>query len=324
MYIAFADEFRFSGYVFRSSSKARAASIFRFLSAFILVYLFVFTPACSRTGGPPQTSRRALIISAIPDQDAERLQRLYGALAQYLSGELNVEVKYVPVTDYAASVTAFKVGDLDLVWYGGLTGTQARLLVPGAHALVQRDIDGEFHSVIIANKARGIGSLGDLRGHTFTFGSESSTSGRLMPQYFLSKEGVAVTDFKGEPGFSGSHDKTMKLVAAGAYDAGAVNEQVWKSYVDKNAPELAKVKMIWTTPPFHDYHWVIHPSVANRYGVDFPSRIEKALLKLDPSVPEQKYVLDLFGAKKFVPTEDANYAEIEAIGRRLGLIVTTH
>jgi phosphonate transport system substrate-binding protein len=332
MCIAFTKELRRShgrwaprkGYPCRSSSQVRAHDLYVFLSLCILVFLILSTPACSRAGESPQTSRRALIISAIPDQDAERLQRLYGALAQYLSRELNVEVKYVPVTDYAASVTAFKVGDLDLVWYGGLTGTQARLLVPGAHALVQRDIDGAFHSVIIANKGRGIGSVGDLRGHTFTFGSESSTSGRLMPQYFLSKEGVAVTDFKGEPGFSGSHDKTVKLVAAGAYDAGALNEQVWKSYVAKNAPELAKVKVIWTTPPFHDYHWVIHPGVANRYGADFPSRIEQALLKLDLSVPEQKDVLDLFGAKKFVPTEDANYTEIEAIGRQLGLIVTTH
>jgi phosphonate transport system substrate-binding protein len=297
------------------------ALMYRLVS--LLIALLVFTFACSKGGEHTKTSPRPLIISAIPDQDADRLQRLYGSLAKYLSSELKVEVKYTPVTDYAASVTAFKVGDLDLVWYGGLTGTQARLQVPGAHALVQRDIDGEFHSVIIANKARGIASLVELKGHTFTFGSESSTSGRLMPQYFLSKEGVSVTDFKGEPGFSGSHDKTVKLVAAGAYDAGALNEQVWKNYVDKNAPELAQVKLIWTTPSFHDYHWVIHPNVMTRYGADFPRRVEEAFLKLDGKVPEQKEVLDLFGARKFVLTEDTNYKEIEAIGRQLGLIVAT-
>jgi phosphonate transport system substrate-binding protein len=287
----------------------------------LLIGLMVFTLACSKAGGPTKPPLRPLTISAIPDQDAERLQRLYGSLAKYLSKELNVEVRYAPVTDYTASVTAFKVGELDLVWYGGLTGTQARLQVPGAHALAQRDIDQQFHSVIIANRARRITSLADLKGHTFTFGSESSTSGRLMPQYFLSKEGIAVTDFKGEAGFSGSHDKTVKLVAAGAYDAGALNEQVWKKYVDQNAPELAQVKAIWTSPSFHDYHWVIHPNVATRYGAGFPGRIEAALLKLDESVPEQKEVLDLFGAKKFVPTQDANYAEVEAIGRQLGLII---
>jgi len=147
------------------------------------------------------SSNEPLIISAIPDQDPEKLQRLYGTVATYLSKELGIPVEYKPETDYTASVTAFKVGDLHLVWYGGLTGVQARIQVPGAQAIVQRDIDEKFHSVFIANTASGINNLADLKGHTFTYGSESSTSGRLMPQYFLSEAGITAADFKGEPGF---------------------------------------------------------------------------------------------------------------------------
>jgi phosphonate transport system substrate-binding protein len=291
-----------------------------FLRCFLVIALFVPAVACSRSDAtvPP----RPLVISAIPDQDPERLQRLYGTLATYLSNELKVTVQYKPVTDYAASVTAFKVGELDLVWYGGLTGTQARLQVPNAHAIAQRDVDEQFHFVVIANKASGISSLADIKGHTFTFGSESSTSGRLMPQHFLKKEGITIADFKGEVGFSGSHDKTVKLVAAGAYEAGVLNAQVWKKYVEQNLPEYAKVKEICTSPPFHDYHWVLHPAVTARYGEDFAAKVESALLKLDEaSSPEQKAVLELFGAKKFIRTSDANYQDIEAVGRELGLIV---
>jgi phosphonate transport system substrate-binding protein len=262
-------------------------------------------------------------ISAIPDQDPERLQRLYGGVASYLSKELGVPVTYRPVTDYTASVTAFKVGELDMVWYGGLTGVQARLQVPGAHAIAQRDIDEQFHCVIIANKDSGISDLAGLKDHTFTFGSESSTSGRLMPQYFLTQAGIKPTDFKGQNGFSGSHDKTIKLVAAGTYDAGALNEQVWKKYVQGGAPELAQVRLIWTSPPFHDYHWILHPSVLVRYGADFPAKIQAALFKLDISNPEHRTILDLFGATRFTPTQDTNYAQIETIGRQIGMIVDT-
>src|SRR5439155_25425416 len=190
-------------------------------------------------------SDRAFTISAIPDQDPEKLQRLYGGVATFLSKELGVPVTYRPVTDYTASVTAFKVGELDMVWYGGLTGVQARLQVPGAHAIAQRDIDDQFHSVVIVNKRTEIADLSGLKGHTFTFGSESSTSGRLMPQYFLEQAGIKLGDFKGQNGFSGSHDKTIKLVAAGAYDAGALNEQVWQTYIKNHAPELEQVRMIW-------------------------------------------------------------------------------
>ena len=288
-----------------------------------LVQLAVLLVLALTGCGKGASKSKQITISAIPDQDPEKLQRLYGGVADYLSKELDVPVVYRPVTDYTASVTAFKVGELDLVWYGGLTGVQARLQVPGAHAIVQRDIDEQFHCVFIANKATGITDLASLKGHTFTFGSESSTSGRLMPQYFLEQAGVKLDDFKGKSGFSGSHDKTIKLVAAGAFDAGALNEQVWKQYVKKGAPELEQVTLISTSPPFHDYHWVLHPSVAERYGADFPDKIKAAFQKLDATNPQHKQVLDLFGATRFITTDDGNYREIENIGKQIGLIVNS-
>jgi phosphonate transport system substrate-binding protein len=267
-----------------------------------------------------------LVTGAIPDQDPEKLQRLYSKLAVYLSQELGVPVEYKPVTDYTAAVTAFKVGDLDLVWFGGLTGVQARLQVPGATAIAQRDIDANFHSVFIANKSTGLQPITDLKGlsvlkgRTFTFGSESSTSGRLMPQYFLQQAGLKLTDFKGEPGFSKNHDATIKLVEAGTYEVGVLNEQVWNKGVAAKTIDLSKVDVIWRTPAYYDYHWVISPQVEQRYGKDFPQRVQAAFLKLDPKDPKHREILDLFGAAKFIPTENGNYQQIEAIGRDIGKI----
>ncbi|HIK14560.1 MAG TPA: putative selenate ABC transporter substrate-binding protein [Leptolyngbyaceae cyanobacterium M33_DOE_097] len=278
------------------------------------------------TGSPPATPPKPLVTGAIPDQDPEKLQRLYDKLAKYLESELKVPVVYKPVTDYTAAVTAFQVGDLDLVWFGGLTGVQARLQVPGAAAIAQRDIDARFHSVFIANKKSGIPAaqdikdLANLKGRTFTFGSESSTSGRLMPQYFLQQAGVKLEDFKGQPGFSKNHDATLELVQAGTYEAGALNEQVWQKRVKEGKVDPNKVGVIWRTPEYFDYHWVINPAVKERYGEDFSQKVQAALLKLDPTVPEQKEILELFGAEKFIETKDGNYAKIEEIGRQIGKI----
>ncbi|MBW4463476.1 MAG: putative selenate ABC transporter substrate-binding protein [Nodosilinea sp. WJT8-NPBG4] len=268
-----------------------------------------------------------LTAGAIPDQDPEVLQRLYTKLADYLEAELGVPVEYKPVTDYAAAVTAFKVGDLDLVWFGGLTGVQARLQVPGAEAIAQRDIDEQFHSVFIANTATGLKEFSDIqdltqiKGRTFTFGSESSTSGRLMPQHFMEEAGLdTAQDFKGEVGFSGNHDTTIKLVEAGTYEVGALNEQVWLDRVAEGAVDTTKVSVIWRTPPYYDYHWVISPEVDERYGDGFAEKVQAALMDLDPAVPEHKEILDLFGAERFIATDNDNYAEIEAVGRRIGKI----
>lgn len=278
----------------------------------------------SPTGGG--TEAKPLAIGAIPDQDPQKLQRQYDKLASYLQKELGVSVKYKPVTDYTAAVTAFKVGDLELVWFGGLTGVQARLQVPSAEAIAQRDVDEKFHSLFIANKKSGLSPFKDisglqkLKGHTFTFGSESSTSGRLMPQYFLQQAGLKLEDFKGQVGFSGDHDKTIKLVEAGTYDVGAVNESVWQKRVKSQEVDLNQVEVLWQTPAYYDYHWVIHPNVKKRYGEDFVKKLQNAFLKLDPSVPEEKEILDLFQAKKFIPTQNSNYVQIEDIGRKIGKI----
>lgn len=268
-----------------------------------------------------------LSVGAIPDQDPEKLQRLYAKLADYLSEELDVPVAYQPVTDYAAAVTAFKVGDLDLVWFGGLTGVQSRLQVPGADAIAQRDIDETFHSIFIANSASGlapieaVADLAKLKGKSFTFGSESSTSGRLMPQYFLAEAGVAPSDFKGEPGFSDSHDATLRLVESGSYEAGALNEQVWLARLADGKVDESKVQAIWQTPAYYDYHWVVNSEKLNeRYGDGFTDKIQAALLQLEMSNPDHAEILDLFGAEKFIETENDNYAQIEAVGREIGKI----
>lgn len=292
--------------------------------------------ACSPSAEAPSDSSQnssdadvevqPFVTGAIPDQDPEKLQRLYVKLADYLEAELGVPVEYQPVTDYTAAVTAFKVGDLDLVWFGGLTGVQARLQVDGAKAIAQRDIDAEFQSVFIANADSGIEPFEDasgleaLRDRTITFGSESSTSGRLMPQYFLQQAGVSLDDFKGEVGFSGTHDATIELVEAGSYEVGALNGQVWEDQVAEGEVDLDRVQVIWRTPPYYDYHWVLHPQVEERYGAEFADQVQAALLSLDPAVPEEQEILDLFGANGFIATENENYAQIEEIGRAIGKI----
>jgi phosphonate transport system substrate-binding protein len=231
------------------------------------------------------------------------------------------------VTNYAAAVSAFRTGDLDLVWFGGLTGVQARLQKPGAQVLAQRDIDASFHTIFIANTKSGlkpvtnVKGLSELKGKRFTFGSDSSTSGRLMPEYFLGQAGVKPSQFSGgAPGFSGSHDATIALVQSGAYDAGAVNEQVWRSSLHDGKANRSKVMAIWKTPGYPDYHWIAQPNLDKRFGKGFTARIQKAILSWRPSNPEQKQILSLFGAQQFTTANAKAYSRIEQVGRQIGKI----
>ncbi|MGQ0743711.1 MAG: putative selenate ABC transporter substrate-binding protein [Acidimicrobiales bacterium] len=274
----------------------------------------------------PDGGAEVLTIGAIPDQDPEKLQRLYSQLATTLSQRLGVEVAYRPVTDYSAAVSLFRAGDLDVVWFGGLTGVAAQRLVPGSAVLAQRDIDATFRSVFIASTASGIApmdlvqGLTALAGRRFTFGSEQSTSGRLMPLYFLDQAGVAPSDFAGEPGFSGSHDKTIALVESGTFEAGVLNEQVWKTRSESGQVDTTRVRAIFSTPTYHDYHWLARPDLDDRLGQGFSDRVRDVLLALDPGATEDKAILDLFGAGKFISASPDDYAQIEEIGLKSGLL----
>ena len=309
---------------------------FRSASWRALIPLSLLALAAASCAGSDESGDAAeasvLHIGAIPDQEPERLQRTYGLLGDHLEQELaddgfDVEVEYVPVTDYPGAVTGFAVGDLDAVWFGGLTGVQARLEVDGAQAVAQRDIDESFTSVFIAGADTGVepiddvAGLANLEGRSFTFGSESSTSGRLMPQSFLAEAGIDPDEnFAGQPGFSGSHDATIELVAAGTYDVGALNSQVWDDRVEDGTVDEATVVEVFRTPPYYDYHWVVQPDLDERFGDGFTDDFTAALTSLDIDDPDDAEVLDLFGAGAFIETENGNYAAIEAVGRDAGLI----
>jgi len=260
--------------------------------------------------------RRVLRVSAIPDEAPTELQRKFTPLGDYLSRELGMDVKFVPVTDYAATVEGLAGGHLDMVWYGGFTFVQARRRTGTAIPLVQREEDAHFHSKFIARAGSGIKTLQDLKGKTLAFGSESSTSGHLMPRYFLMKQGVDPNRDLARYAFSGAHDATAKWVESGKVDAGALNESVWKKLVDERKVDTSKVEVFYTTPDFYDYNWTVRGDLDPK----IVQKIKAAFLALDPSRPEQKAILDLQRTKKFIETRPENYLGIEEAARSAGLI----
>lgn len=256
-------------------------------------------------------------IGAIPDQDVSELNRKFGAFAEYLAEETGMKVEYVSSADYAALVTAFERGEIQLAWFGGLTSVQARARVEAAESIVQRPRDEEFHTVFIANKALGLTALEDVKGKTLSFGSESSTSGHLMPRHFMLEAGINPdTDLNGTPNYSGSHDKTIKLVEAGSFEVGALNEAVWEKAVKENSVDLTKVDVFYTTPAYFDYNWTIN-TVDEVYGEGTKEKVKAALLSMDE---EQKEILDLFQTDKFVETKNENYDLIKNVAEKLGII----
>lgn len=274
--------------------------------------------ACGDKTPAGSAPRPVLYIGGIPDEDAAILTRRFNLVAEYLSAETGIEVRYVPVADYAALVTAFRRGDVSLAWFGGLTGVQARAVTPGAEAFAQRPQDAGFYAYYIVQADLPVETLADLKGYTFTFGSESSTSGHLMPRYYLLEAGVdPKTDFDGPPNFSGSHDRTIKLVEAGAFAAGALNESVWEARVAAGEVDTTRVRLFHVAGPYYNYNWSIRPDVDARFGAGAAARLKQALLGMGP---EQQAILDMFYTDSFIEVSNQEYEGLRVVAEEVGIL----
>lgn len=255
-----------------------------------------------------------LRVSAIPDEAPTELIRKFKPLGEYLEQRLGMPVKFVPVSDYAGVVEAMASDRLDLAWFGGFTFVQAQRKAPMT-PLVQRTEDQQFTSKFITADPA-VKTLQDLKGKTFAFGSVSSTSGSLMPRYFMQQDGIVPEQFFSRVAYSGAHDATVAWVAAGKADAGVLNASVWKKLVDAGKVDTSKVRVISTTPAYYDYNWTVRGNLDPQLA----AKIKQAFLDLDPAKPADKAILDLQAASRFVPTSPDNYKSIEASALAAGLL----
>ena len=265
---------------------------------------------------PAVADEVVLRVSAIPDEAPTELQRKFAPLGKYLEAQTGMKVVFTPVSDYAAVVESLATKKIDLAWLGGFTFIQAKIRTHGtAIPIAQREEDAKFTSKFITADPA-IKTLADLKGKTFAFGAPSSTSGSLMPRFFLQQAGLnPETDFK-RVAFSGAHDATVAFVAAGKADAGVLNASVWDKLVEQKKVDTDKVHVFATTPPYFDYNWTV------RGDLD-PALIKKltdAFLKLDPANPEHKEILGLQRAARFIPTKKENYDGIEKAAHAAGLL----
>ena len=264
----------------------------------------------------PTHAQQILKVSAIPDESPTELLRKFKPLGAYLSKELGMRIDWTPVNDYPAVVEGLAGRKIDLAWLGGFTFVQARLRTGNAIPIAQRVEDERFISYYIVPATSTAKSLQDLRGRTFAFGSPSSTSGHLMPRFFLLKAGINPDKDFARIAYSGAHDATLAFVASGRAEAGVLNSSVYERLLEKGDANAKAVKILAKTPPYYDYNWTVRGDL----DPALVKKLTEAFLKLDPKNPAHKEILDLQRASKFIPTRPENYRGIEEAARAAGLL----
>jgi phosphonate transport system substrate-binding protein len=282
--------------------------------------VLVVALAAMLAAGAAHAQQATLVFTAIPDEDETRLVERFTQYAKYFESKLGVPVKYLPVKSYPAAVTAFTNNQVQFAWFGGLTGVQARLAVPGSQAIAQGSEDLEFKSYFIAHASTGLKLSKEfpkgVEGKTFTFGSRASTSGRLFPEHFIRQAtGKNPEKVFSRVGYSGDHSRTIQLVQSGAYQVGVLNHLVWDQEVKSGKVDAKTVSVIWETPTYPDYHWVARGDIDKTYGAGFTKKLQASILAVD-----DPKLLAIFDRKKFIPAKNDDYKAIEEVGKLTGLI----
>lgn len=281
----------------------------------LLATLALGAAGCGNNSGASDASRPPVLrVSMIPNTDPGKIVRESQALVAYLEKETGAKVELTVPTNYAAVVEAVANDQVDIAYLGGFTYVQASKRA-GVSPLVQRERDRNFHSVFITHPGSGIDGLADLTGRTFAFGDVNSTSGHLMPEYFMRQNNVD-PEVIAKAVYTGGHDATALAVANRKVDAGAMDEAVFERMTKEGKLDPGKVKVFYTTPPFFDYVW------AARQGLDprLADKFSAAFLKMSAADPSQKSILDLLSATGYERANDSDYDNLRQAARDAGLM----
>ena len=282
-------------------------------------YVLALFLLCVAGTGQALAESPALSFTAQPDQDEAILTKRFSGLATYLSGKLGIPVKYVPARSYHWMVKAFIRNDVQFAWLGGYTGLQARQGAPGSEAIAQTPQDAHFKSYFIANVSAGLTPSNELpyilRGKTFTFGAPNSTSGRLMPEYFIRKRfGTGPKDVFSRVGFTGDHGATLQQVQSGEVQVGAIDSLVYERKKSEGAVDETKVTVIWKSPEYTNNQFSVRGDVDEAFGSGFKGKLKQAILDCN-----DQDILKYFGGVKFISSDNSQYKAIEEVAQLVKL-----
>ena len=266
--------------------------IFRML---VFTCMVIVVASCSEQENERDITK--LRIGILPDENMEKLLERYSSLFDYLSHETGLPYEIVIPVSYQELLEKFSSRQVDLAYFGGYTFLKAH---------------HEFGFLVRSNES--LQDITDFRNKTIGFGSRLSTSGHLMPRYFLYIKGIEPEKFFSHVVYSGKHDTTAYWVRDGKIDLGAANSDVIDKMIQDGRLDLDNdVRILWETPPYADYVWASQPDINNTIR----SNIINAFLSLSPDNPEHAEILYKIGSGGFLPASVTDFAELESVKMEL-------
>ena len=262
--------------------------------------------------GDRQVSPDTLIVSVLPDQSSAELVSRFTPLKDYLEETTGQPMTLVLADNYAGLLQSFVEQEVHLAFFGGLTFVRAEEAV-NAEPLVMRDADLAFRSCYVVRADEPRSALADFKGSAFSFGSELSTSGHLMPRHFMRDTHIVPEDFFGSVEHSLTHDETALKVANEAVEIGVMNCSIFEQMLDDGVLSEERIRILAKTPAYVDYVWAIQPDISD----ELKKALMDAFLALDIANAEHEAILRPLRAHVFLPAGRADFEDVRRAVRAL-------
>ncbi|NHN49085.1 phosphate/phosphite/phosphonate ABC transporter substrate-binding protein [Halostella sp. JP-L12] len=265
-----------------------------------------------------RSSTPTIRMGVVPDVDPDTAISQNTGLADYLESRLDATVDLSTSADYAGMVRSMAAEQVDLAYFGGVSYVLAHHRA-GAEpvAVGARNGSTEWRSAFVAHASTDLSSLSDAAAapgdYDLVFGDPISTSGTVMPTYYLRTEYDTAPEDFGSTTHVGAHDATAKAIGNGSGDVGALNARIYDALVERGDVGNEVVEL-WRTPGFPDYPWAVAPSV----DAERTRRIREAFTELDDR--DRTAILDEQNVDEYVPASHDDFASLNEGVEMAGLL----
>jgi len=282
----------------------------------LVLIVFIALFGCADEQADLDTTPTVIRTAVLPDQAKDRLIAKYEPLIEYFEMTTGLDFELSIPDSYSELVEEFDEGNIDLAWFGGLTYMQASQK-SHAVAVAFRDVDLEFTSCYLAKSTDPRKTITEFAGEPFSFGPRLSTSGHLMPRYFMTEEGLDPEKFFGPVRYSPGHDQTAYWVSDGTVVLGVGNCVIVRSLLESGELGSDDIRIVETTPPYPDYVWATHTSMRESTR----QALLDALLGLDPTIAGHREILRSQGANAYLPAGLSDFELVRMAAVQAGVLM---
>ena len=257
-----------------------------------------------------EASSQPVVLAVHPYLPFQELQKRYQPLAEYLERVLNKEVVVRIGRDYSEHITYVGHNQVDIAYLGPAIYVRIVEKYGEKPLLARLAVNGEpvFRGYLVTSPNSGIQDIQSLRGKRFAFGDPRSTMSHFVPRHMMLEVGIDV-DMLEDYQFLGSHKNVALAVLSGAYDAGAVKEEVYDAFKPRGLQAIA------ASDPFSEHLFVARSDAPEEFIVT----VRNALYRLSDTAEGRAILRNIKqSVTALVPVDDSDYDNLRTVLDMLG------